>query len=348
MRMRSKPTKVIVFVSQIWYDDIVIDSTQDFVEDRPIPIGYEGNLPGQEVTGYVFDIKKYAIHDGPGIRTTVFFKGCPLQCRWCHNPESWRISPELGFRRTRCLRCGRCVEVCKEQAITLTENTVATDADKCRMCGECVNVCLHGAREIIGHKMTVLQVMHEIEKDVIFYEESGGGVTFSGGEPLMQPEFLLALLSRCRAQDIHTAVDTTCFAEPEIIRKVAEHTDLFLCDIKHMDRAAHKRFTGVDNNRILYNIKDLSKISKNIVIRIPVVPGFNDDPANIEMTADFAVSLGCVVQIGILPYNPGGMEKSARLATELDLMQADVPSDEKMEEIAETFRNYGFEVKMGG
>lgn len=326
----------------------MIDSTQNFINDCPIPTEYEGISPDQEVMGYVFDIKKYAIHDGPGIRTTVFFKGCPLQCEWCHNPESWRIYPEPGFRRTRCLRCGRCVEACKEQAITLSENGAVTDSNRCRTCGECVNVCLSGAREIIGQKMTVDQVMKEIQKDVIFYDESGGGVTFSGGEPLMQPEFLLALLKRCRAQDIHTAVDTTCYAEPENVRKIAAHTDLFLCDIKHMDGAAHKRFTGVDNDRILYNIKALSKAVNNIVIRIPVVPGFNDDPANIEMTADFATSLGCVVQIGILPYNPGGMEKSARLVTELDLIQSDVPSDETIEGIAETFRNNGFEVKIGG
>lgn len=325
-----------------------MDTTQDFVEDRPIPTGDEVVSPDQEVTGYVFDIKKYAIHDGPGIRTTVFFKGCPLQCRWCHNPESWKLSPELGFRRTRCLRCGRCVEVCKEHAITWAENTVVTDADKCRICGECVNVCLSQAREIIGQKMTADEVMHEIEKDIIFYDESGGGVTFSGGEPLLQPEFLLALLKRCRAQDIHTAVDTTCYAESEIVRKVAAHTDLFLCDIKHMDGATHKHFTGVNNDRILYNVKDLSKSGKNITIRIPVVPGFNDDPANIEATAEYAVSLGRVVQIDILPYNRGGMEKSARLATEFDLMQADIPSDGQMEGIAEIFRNFGFDVKIGG
>lgn len=240
------------------------------------------------------------------------------------------------------------MEVCHEQAITLTESGVVTDADKCKCCGKCIHVCLSGAREIIGQEMTVDQVMNEIEKDVIFYDDSGGGVTFSGGEPLMQPEFLLALLKRCRAQDIHTAVDTTCYAEPEIVRKVAAQADLFLCDIKHMDAATHEHFTGVNNDRILYNIKELSKIGKNIVIRLPVVPGFNDDPVNIERTADFAASLGNVVQIGILPYNPGGMEKSARLATKLDLMHAGVPSEEKIKGIAKTFKNCGFDVKIGG
>jgi len=230
----------------------------------------------------------------------------------------------------------------------LTEDEPITSADKCKVCGECVSACPSGAREIIGQQMTVDQVMHEIEKDVIFYDESGGGVTFSGGEPLMQPEFLLALLNRCQAQDIHTAVDTTCHAEPEVVRQVAAVTDLFLCDIKHMEGSAHEHFTGVDNDLILYNIRELANTGTKIAIRIPVVPGFNDDPANMEMTADFAVSLGSIVQIGILPYNRGGMEKSARLTTECDLMQADVPSDEKMERIAKTFRRYGFEVKIGG
>ncbi|MEJ2705914.1 MAG: glycyl-radical enzyme activating protein [Sedimentisphaerales bacterium] len=253
------------------------DSTQHITNATPAPAEPVGNPPERDARGYVFDIKRYAIHDGPGIRTTVFFKGCPLQCRWCHNPESWRKYPEPGFRLTRCLRCGQCIEACGQNAIALTENGPATDITKCKLCGECVRACLQGAREIIGKQMTVGQVMREIAADVIFYDESGGGVTFSGGEPLMQPQFLLALLSRCRARDIHTAVDTTCYAELEIVREIAPFTDLFLCDIKHMDAAVHKRFTGVDNDRILYNIKELSEAGKKVIIRIPLVPGFNDE-----------------------------------------------------------------------
>jgi pyruvate formate lyase activating enzyme len=196
--------------------------------------------------------------------------------------------------------------------------------------------------------MTVSQVVDEIKKDTIFYDQSGGGATFSGGEPLMQDEFLLALLKQCRSQGIHTAVDTTCHAKLEVIQQVAQHTDLFLCDLKHMDAAVHKDFTGVDNDLILYNIKWLSDAGKRIVIRIPIVPGFNDDRANIEMTAEFVKSLGTVGKIDILPYNRGGREKSARLTTEFDLMEADVPDDDKMAMIVQTLKNYGFEVKIGG
>ncbi|MHC4169015.1 MAG: glycyl-radical enzyme activating protein [Planctomycetota bacterium] len=315
--------------------------------------GSTQNAPGSDrsggrISGYVFDIKKYAIHDGPGIRTTVFFKGCSLKCKWCHNPESWRISPEPGFRRGRCQRCGRCVDTCKVDAISLAQSRPATDPARCEICGECVAACLSGAREIIGEEMTVTEVMSRIEKDVIFYDQSGGGATFSGGEPLMQPEFLLELLRRCRKQLIHTAVDTTCYAETEVIAKIAEQTDLFLCDIKHMDPAIHRDFTGVENDLILYNIRWLSNAGKRMTIRIPIIPGFNSDRSNIEMTAEFVKSLDNVTRIDVLPYNSGGREKSARLTTDVDLMETEIPSDKDMIVTARILSSYGFEVKIGG
>jgi pyruvate formate lyase activating enzyme len=211
-----------------------------------------------------------------------------------------------------------------------------------------VDACAAGAREIIGQEMTVSEVMAEVEKDIVFYDQSGGGVTFSGGEPLMQPEFLLALLEQCQAQEIHTVVDTSCYAKPEIVEMVSEKTDLFLCDLKHMDSGVHKRFTGVGNNLILENIRRLSEAGKRIVIRIPVIPGFNDDQENIEATGRFAASLPGVSGIDLLPYNRGGNEKSARLTAGTELMQAETPVEKKMNSIAERLNNYGFEVKIGG
>ena len=301
-----------------------------------------------ETKGLIFDIKKYAIHDGPGIRTTVFFKGCPLQCLWCHNPESWKAQAELGFREGRCLGCGQCAEVCPHESISLVENRSMTDVEKCVLCGRCVDVCLAGARQIIGREMAVSEVMAEVERDVIFYDQSGGGVTFSGGEPLMQPDFLMALLNQCRERNIHTAVDTSCYAEPEIVESVAKKTDLFLCDLKHMDNEMHERFTGVGNKLILENIRRISQADKKIIIRIPIIPGFNDEKANIEATGKFAASLSGIGRIDILPFNRGGMEKSARLSDEIKSMRVETPDEEQMSSIAENLSKYVFEVNIGG
>lgn len=309
---------------------------------------FENKGTETETKGLLFDIKKYAIHDGPGIRTTVFFKGCPLECQWCHNPESWKTYPEHGFRKNRCIACNQCVENCPEQAISIINNKPVTDMNKCKLCGRCVDTCITCAREIIGREMSVDEVMAEVEQDVIFYDESGGGVTFSGGEPLMQPEFLLALLNKCQNKWIHTAVDTSCYAEKKVIEAVGKKTSLFLCDIKHMDSEIHERFTGVGNNLILDNIRFLSEVGKEIIIRIPVIPGFNDDNVNIEATGKFAASLSGISRIDILPFNRGGKEKSARLMAQSEYLHTEIPDEEQMNSIAKNLSKYRFEVKIGG
>ena len=240
------------------------------------------------------------------------------------------------------------MEICQTQAISFFELGPTADPDKCIVCGKCVAVCPTGAWEMIGREVSVAEVMAELRKDIVFYDQSGGGATFSGGEPLMQPDFLRALLDACRAEGIHTAVDTTCYAQPQVLGHIAELTDLFLCDIKHMNSEPHEQYTGISNERILENIRMLAEAGKRIVVRIPIVPDFNSDRTNIAQTAQFIQSLKTVRRVDILPYNRGGIEKAGRLTGQVDLMEAQAPDDGTMAEIAGILESCGFEVKVGG
>ena len=301
-----------------------------------------------ERTGMIFDIRRFSVHDGPGLRTTVFFKGCPLRCQWCHNPESQHRRPERMFWAERCLHCQSCIAACPQGAIRWDGAQVITDVQKCTLSGACVDVCYADARQLAGHRMTVAAVMSEIERDVAFYDGSGGGATFSGGEPLLQTDFLLALLEACRASAIHTALDTCGFANWETLDRVRPLVDLFLYDIKLMDPDRHRKFTLVFNARILENARRLSRLGHKIILRVPVIPGINDDMENLRATGAFAASLAGLCRVDLLPYHAAAMSKYERLHRTYRLPALQTPSDERLAEIAHVFEGFGLQVNAGG
>lgn len=298
-------------------------------------------------TGTILRIARYAIHDGPGIRTSVFFKGCPLRCWWCHSPESQALRPELDLRPDRCARCEACLAVCPEHAIQPDGNTFTTDRDLCRRCGTCVSVCPTGAREIAGVTMTVDGLMAEVEKDVLFFDESGGGVTFSGGEPLMQPVFLEAVLRRSRASRIHTAVDTCGFAEPGTFARIAGLADLVLFDLKVIDDARHREVTGVSNALILENLRALGSRSTSVRVRFPLVPGVTDDRANVEALASVVREAG-LRRVDVLPYHRAGLAKYDRFDLEYRLAMVQPPSEAEVALVVATLERAGLEPQVGG
>lgn len=298
--------------------------------------------------GVVFDIKRYALHDGPGIRTTIFFKGCPLRCQWCHNPESQVSTPELMFQRNRCTGCGDCLAVCREGALSLAEGELTIARDRCTRCGACAAACQTEALMMSGREMTVAEVMAEIERDSLFYDESGGGVTFSGGEPLLQPEFLLELLRACKAKGFHTALDTSGYAPWATLERVSEQVPLFLYDLKLMDDRKHQRFTGVSNELILANLRELASRGAAIIVRFPLIPGINDDPENIRRIGEFVASLARPCPINILPYHRAGIAKYAKLGRAYPLPEIEPPTEERLAEAARALAEFGLEVLIGG
>lgn len=299
--------------------------------------------------GTIFNIQSFSLHDGPGIRTTVFFKGCPLKCLWCHNPESHRAAQELLFYTERCTGCGKCVRVCPEGGVTLIDGRAVTDRKKCIGCGHCVTVCPAGAREISGKMVTVEEVMEVIEKDRMFYESSGGGVTLSGGEPLLYGDFIRSLMEQCRDAGIHTAVETSGYADSGIVKKALEPADLILFDFKAADSRLHRRLTGVPNEKILENARILCRgMKKKMVIRIPVVPGGNDGEDNIRASADFIhhrLDLG--IPVHLLPYHDLGTAKEERLEWE-KIQDFKVPEQTHMEQIKKWMEEYDLTVQIGG
>lgn len=298
-------------------------------------------------SGIIFNIQRYSIHDGPGIRTTIFLKGCPLNCWWCQNPESQSSGQEMVFWGDRCIGCRACSTICPSNAIQIKNYIPITEKEKCILCGKCIEKCPALAREMIGETLTTKEVIKEIEKDLIFYEESGGGVTFSGGEPLGQSEFLERLLNACREKKIHTAVDTSGYISWEILNKINPKVDLFLYDLKLMDNERHKKYTGVSNEIILENLEKLSSVHNNIFIRFPVIPGINDDYQNIKEMGKFLSSLK-IAQVNLLPYHYIGIDKYRRLGRNCKLVTTQPPSKEKLSEISEILRKFNLDVRLRG
>lgn len=301
-----------------------------------------------ETRGLIFDIRKFSLHDGPGIRTTVFFKGCPLSCWWCHNPESQSPAQELMIWESRCVHCGDCVRACPVKAIEPAGEGMITDRRLCTVCGTCVDTCAAEAREVVGRRVTAAEVMREIERDRPFFEESGGGVTFSGGEPLAQRAFLQHLLQACKAQDLHTAVDTSGYAPWPVFESIRADTDLFLYDLKMIDDERHRRYTGVSNGLILSNLQALSALGHRIIVRVPIIPGINDDPENIGMTAAFCASLPGLERVDLLPYHPSAQGKYERLALPYRLPGTLTPAPTQLEQIASIFDHCRLTVGIGG
>ena len=298
-------------------------------------------------TGLVFNIQRYCLNDGPGIRTTVFLKGCPLCCAWCHNPESIKPRPELMVVETRCIVCGECRDVCP-LANTLPESgPLPRDVPNCTLCAACVDACPTGARQIIGRTMTAQEVMIEVLKDRVFFEESEGGLTISGGEPLTQPRFLVALLQAGRDAGVHTVLDTTGLGQTAHLLEAARLATLVLYDLKAFDSTRHQRLTGVPNAGILENLRQLSRTHRNIWIRLPLVPGFNDDPEDLARLADFVAGLRGIEIVSLLPFHRTGVHKFRRLGMTHELEGVESPSAQLIERVTRIFVARRLAVRVG-
>lgn len=295
--------------------------------------------------GLIFDIKHFSLHDGPGIRTTIFFKGCPLKCKWCHSPESQSYDKEIIFNEQLCIGCGSCVETCPTGA-HLTPGRI--NHSLCRLCLNCVEECYSGALEAVGYVATVESVLFEIEKDGLLYETSNGGVTISGGEPVSQPEFCMQLLTALKKKLIHTALDTCGYTNWDIMKKITPQVDLFLYDLKHMDPRTHTQLTGHSNRQILSNLKKLDEGGASLRIRVPLIPGINDSINNLREMTKFLCRIKNLDGVDLLPYHKIGVPKYSALGRDYLLNYLKLYDIQQLLEIRSIFENQGLPATLVG
>jgi pyruvate formate lyase activating enzyme len=300
-----------------------------------------------DIQGTVLRIERFAIHDGPGIRTTVFLKGCSLRCAWCHSPESQSLQPEFMPLPDRCIHCLACTNACPFHAAPPASADGLLAPAECTTCGACAEACPTGARELVGRTMSVDALMAEIERDRIFYDESGGGVTFSGGEPLMQPLFLANMARSCHAAGIHVAIETCGHVDTRALVDVARDTDLFLFDLKLMDDGRHREYTGASNVLILHNLERLAAAGADIRVRFPLIPGVNDDDGNVRAVGALLASLG-LTRIDVLPYHRAGTAKYDRLHRPYRLPDTEPPTADRQIHVVRVLESCGLIVQPGG
>ena len=298
--------------------------------------------------GTVFNIQRFSLQDGPGIRTTVFLKGCPLKCWWCSNPESQATYPEVAHSTALCVRCGECIKTCPNQAISFSsgERGIRIDRRLCKNCGTCVNVCYAGAIKVYGKEISVAEVFEEIEKDIAYYKNSDGGVTVSGGEPLAQPDFVISLLKQCQKSGLHTVVDTCGYAKQEVFKTVLRYTDFVFYDLKHANGLTHKKVTEVSNRRILNNLKLVAQTGMGVIVRIPVISGINDSLEDMTAMAQYVAGLKAIREVNLLPYHRFGVGKYEMLDRAYRLDGTLPPREAQLEELKKVFEACGKECKI--